>query len=111
MGLHELKPVTGKSGTTTTIVTGGRDSSDSDEAKILDHHGRALGGWDGGISKSVTTTVVEEHNSAYLDRAPRREQPSTPTIERRRNGSPGGDSASTVGDADIERPTRPYGAF
>ena len=110
MGLHELKPVVGKSVTTTT-VTAGRDSSSSDEEKILDRDGRPMGRWDVGISKSVTTTVVEERTNAYQDRTPHREHPSTPTMERRRNGSPGGDSASTLGDESNRRPVRAYGAF
>ncbi|KAJ4289895.1 hypothetical protein N0V90_011228 [Kalmusia sp. IMI 367209] len=105
MGLHELKPVTGKSAMTTT-VTAGRESSDSDE-NILDHNGQEAGGWENGISKSVTTTVVEER----ADRGPRREQPSTPTMERRRNGSPGGDSASTLGDKDGGRLVKAYRVF
>jgi hypothetical protein len=111
MGLNDLKPVVGKSLTTTT-VTAGRDSSSSDEEKILDHSGRPMGRWNVGISKSVTTTVVEERtNATHSDRTPRREIPSTPTMERRRNGSPGGDSASTLGDDGHRGPVRAYGAF
>ena len=105
IGLQELKPAAGKSAMTTT-VTAGRESSDSDE-KFLNQNGRGIGGWDIGISKSVTTTVVEER----ADRGSRREQPSTSSTERRRNGSPGGDSASTLGDRDGGRFVGAYRPF
>lgn len=112
MGLQDMRPVIGKPTTTTTTVTAGRDSSSSDEEKMIDHVGRPTGGWDLGISKSVTTTITEERTAGpQPSRNVRREHPSTPTIERRRNGSPGGDSASTLNDEDRGRPLRPYGAF
>lgn len=112
MGLHELKPMAGKSITTT--VTAGRHSNDSDEEKFLGQFDRVLPGPDGGIhvNKSVTTTVVEERGGYYPTRqAPHRGQPSTPTMERRRNGSPGGDSASTLEYEDRSKPVRAFGAF
>jgi hypothetical protein len=95
IGGLEMKPVALSKSTTTTRVTAGRSSSDSDE-KDLVYNGMGTGSWDNGISKSVTTTVVEECIDDRRGRAPRRHKPSDVTIERRRNGSPGGDSASTL---------------
>jgi hypothetical protein len=97
LGGLEMKPVAVSKNTTTTTVTAGRSSSDSDE-KDLVYNGRSTGSWDNGISKSVTTTVVEERMDDRRSRAPRRHKPSDVTVERRRNGSPGGDSASTLHD-------------
>lgn len=106
----ELKPVVVGKNTTTTTVTAGRSSSDSDEKEIL-QNGMNVGSWDNAINKSVTTTVVEERMDDGTGRAPRRYKPSDITIERRRNGSPGGDSASTLHDEDRRGPIKAYGAF
>lgn len=79
----ELRYVAGGKNTTTTTVTAGRESSDSDE-KDLVNNGSSIGSWDNGISKSVTTTVVEERTDDHPGRAPQKFGPSTVTIERRR---------------------------
>ncbi|KAL5381739.1 hypothetical protein DPSP01_006926 [Paraphaeosphaeria sporulosa] len=110
IGGLEMKPVVVGKNTTTTTVTAGRSSSDSDE-KDLVNNGMSVGSWDNGISKSVTTTVVEERMDDRPGRASRRPKPSEVTIERRRNGSPGGDSASTLHDDERRGPVRAYGAF
>ncbi|KAL1591496.1 hypothetical protein SLS60_011888 [Paraconiothyrium brasiliense] len=110
IGGLEMKPVVVGKNTTTTTVTAGRHSSDSDE-KDLVNNDTTGGSWDNGISKSVTTTVVEERMDDRAGRAPRSHKPSDITIQRRRNGSPGGDSGSTLHDEDRRGPVRAYGAF
>ncbi|KAJ4358778.1 uncharacterized protein N0V89_003362 [Didymosphaeria variabile] len=110
IGGLEMKPVVVAKNTTTTTVTAGRSSSDSDE-KDLVNNGMTVGSWDNAISKSVTTTVVEERMDDRAGRATRRPEPSDITIQRRRNGSPGGDSGSTLHDDERRGPVRAYGAF
>jgi hypothetical protein len=76
-----------------TTVTGGRASSDSDKEEIL-------GKSNGGINKSVSTTVVEE-----------RAVPSHTMHGGGRRGSLGGNSNSSLGDEGRGKPVYIHDRF
>lgn len=101
--LDELRPAVGKLVTTTT-VTGGRVSSESDEETFLGT-GVPSERWKRGINKNVTTTVVEECAASRTAGGPGQ------TASRGRSCSPGGDSESTFGDEERRKPARVYERF
>lgn len=100
--LDMLRQGTGKQQTTTT-VTGGRASSESDEEKFL-ATSVPSDPWNSGIKKSVTTTITAELAASQLA-AERTDQ----EISRVRCSSAGGDSQSTLGgDMTIKVPTKVF---
>lgn len=102
--LGTLRPAVGKLITTTT-VTGGRVSSESDEETFLGT-GVPSKRWKCGINKTMTTTVVEERAASRL--VGRR---LSQTTNRGRSCSPGGDSESTLGDEERENLAGVYERF
>ncbi|KAF2125338.1 integral membrane protein [Dothidotthia symphoricarpi CBS 119687] len=103
--LDELRPAAVKSVTTTT-VTGGRVSSDSDEEIFLGTGMASDKKWKSGINKSVTTTVVEEHSASRLAGG----GPSQ-TKSRERSCSSGQLSDSTLDDGESVKPTEVHERF
>jgi hypothetical protein len=89
--LDRLRPQNER-GVTKTTITGGRASEESDKKLFLDA-GATPSQWQNGISKSVSTTVVEERRDDH-QLAP----VSANQMNSRRAGSPGGESDSSFPD-------------
>jgi hypothetical protein len=102
--LNVLGPSSKKAVTTTTI-TGGRVSNDSDEERFLGK-GASSAGWTNGISKNVTTTFAEERTDSKTAAEIRNEQ-----AQRIRRGSPGSDTGSTFGLEERGKPTTVHNSF
>jgi hypothetical protein len=102
--LNVLSPAA-KKAVTTTIITGGRVSSDSDEERFL-RQGASSGGWTNGISKNVTTTIVEEHTQSKTA-----EYIHSKQAERIRRGSPGSDTGSTFAIDERGKPATVHNSF